>query len=174
MLPWPSNSLWQWVQTRDVILIYAEALHDARVIRIDSRHAPAAVTSWLGDSIGWWEGDSLVVETKHFPPTDHGRLSPYHAYLLSHEATVTERFKRTSANELQYDFTVADPVYYTQPWKGEAHFTRTTDRSYEYACHEGNYTLLSVLQAARNREHALQETSGASSNPTTSVTSPPK
>lgn len=146
MLAWPSNSLLQFVQTADAMVIYAEALHDARVIRVNGKHTPA-IHSWLGDSIGHWEADTFVVTTKYFHPYSHARLAPDYAFLISDQATVTERFTRVSADELFYEFTVDDPVYYTRPWRGESHFLRSADRIYEYACHEGNYSLPSILRA---------------------------
>jgi len=155
MLSWPSNTLRQVVQTGNAIVIYAEGLHDARIIRLDAKHVPEAITSWLGDSIGRWEGDTLVVETKYFHPHFHARLTPEYFFLISSQATVMERFTRVSADELFYEFTVDDPVYYTRPWRGETHFLRSTERIFEYACHEGNYSLPSILQAARQR--AAQE-----------------
>ena len=152
MLSWPSNTLRQVVQTGNAIVIYAEGLHDARIIRLDAKHVPEAITSWLGDSIGRWEGDTLVVETKYFHPHFHARLTPEYFFLISSQATVMERFTRVSADELFYEFTVDDPVYYTRPWRGESHFLRSTERIFEYACHEGNYSLPSILQAARQRD----------------------
>lgn len=149
LMPWPSNSLLQIVQTAEVVAIHAEAIHDARIIRLNAKHAPATITSWLGDSIGWWDGETLVVQTKHFHPDYPVRAAPTYGFLISSQAAVTERFTRLSKDELFYEFTVDDPTYYTQTWRGESHFLRTTDRIYEYACHEGNYSLPSMLEAAR-------------------------
>ena len=149
LMPWPSNSLVQIVQTAGIVAIHAEAIHDARIIRINAKHAPAAMTSWLGDSIGWWDGDAFVVQTKHFHPDYPVRSAPGYRFLISSQAVVTERFTRLSKDELLYEFTVDDPIYYTQTWRGESHFLRTTDPIFEYACHEGNYSLPSMLEAAR-------------------------
>ncbi|HKR37103.1 MAG TPA: hypothetical protein VJT10_19815, partial [Steroidobacteraceae bacterium] len=90
------SNLHQIVQTADVIVVFAEPMHDARVIRLNAQHAHPAITSWLGDSIGWWEGDTLVVETKSFTPSDWGRTSPLGDYLVSPRTIVTERFTRIS------------------------------------------------------------------------------
>jgi len=148
----PGTNLHQIVQTGATIVMAAEVMHDARVIRLNSRHAPASITSWLGDSIGWWEGDTLVVETKFFTTSDRGRRVGSFAYLISPQTVVIERFTRESENELNYVFTVEDPAYYTQPWTGETHFHRSNDRILEYACHEGNYSLTTILQAGRVRD----------------------
>jgi hypothetical protein len=142
----PATDLRQIVQTANAILIFSEELHEARVVRMNAKHAPAAVTSWLGDSIGWWEGDTLVIETTHFAPTSATRAGPASLFLVSPRTIVTERIKRVTADELSYTFTVDDPMYYTAQWRGETRFKRSTAQMIEYACHEGNYSLTYVLQ----------------------------
>ena len=109
------------VQTAQTIVFFSEWLHEARVIRMNARHSHPAVTSWLGDSIGWWEGDTLVVETKYFTPSDQARTSPLGIFLVSPTTTVIERFTRISRQELNYRFTVEDPKWYERPWTGETH-----------------------------------------------------
>ena len=153
----PGNNLHQILQTDVAVLFFSESMHDARVIRLNAQHGPAAVTSWLGDSIGWWEGNTLVVETTHFSPSDRGRRLTDLGFLTSPQTVVTERFTLDSANELNYVCTVSDPTYYKQPWKGETHFLRTSDRMLEYACHEGNYSMRFLLQTGR----ALDDASAA-------------
>jgi hypothetical protein len=150
----PASDLRQIVQTRDAILIASEELHEARVVRMNSKHQPAAVTSWLGDSIGWWEGETLVIETKHFATTSGARSGPASLFFVGPDTTVTERITRVSNDELSYRFTVEDPTYYTQPWQGETRFQRSSERILEYACHEGNYSLAYGLMAARAVELA--------------------
>lgn len=152
MLPFQSNALWRVVQTKDIVMIQAEAINDARVIRMNAKHAPATIASWLGDSIGWWEDDTLVVESKYFHSRYPGRFSPDHSFLISDQATVTEWFSRIADDEILYQFKVDDLVYYTAPWRGETHFLRTNDQVFEYACHEGNYSLPSILRAVRIKE----------------------
>ena len=152
MLSVAVSNLHQIVQTADAILLFAEPMHDARIIRLNAQHAPAAVTSWLGDSIGWWEGDTLVVETKFFTPSDPARTSPLGDYLVSPRTVVTERFTRISHEELNYRFTVEDPTWYVRPWTGETHFTASDEPMLEFACHEGNYSLRFILEAARTLE----------------------
>jgi hypothetical protein len=145
----PGTNLHQIVQTESAVVFVAEVMGFARIIRLNARHAPAAVTSWSGDAIGWWDGDTLVVQTKHFTPSDPGRVAAGIAFRISPHATVTERFTRVSDGELSYVFTVDDPIHYTRPWTGETHFMRTDDRLLEYSCHEANYSLGFILQAAR-------------------------
>ena len=145
----PGTNLRQIVQTSTALVIVTEVMHYLRVVRMNARHAPAAVTSWAGDSIGWWEGDTLVVETQSFTPSDSGRVTPGMQFLVSPSATVTERITRVSDDEISYVFTVDDSSHYTQPWTGETHLMRTSDRMLEYACHEANYSLRFILQGGR-------------------------
>ena len=105
----PGTNLHQIVQTKDAVVFLAEVMGFVRIIRLDARHAPAAVTSWTGDSIGWWEGDTLVVQTRSFSPSDIGRVAAGITFLVSPGATVTERITRVSDAELNYVFTVDDP-----------------------------------------------------------------
>jgi hypothetical protein len=148
----PGTNLHQIVQTADTVVFVSEWGNAARIIRLNSHHAPAAVTSWLGDSIGWWEGDTLVVESKNFSLTGTARMAAPNAFKVSARSTVIERFALVSNDELNYQFTVDDPESYTQPWKGETHFMRTRDQLLEYACHEDNRAIVSILQAARIRD----------------------
>ena len=145
----PAADLRQIVQTPNAIVISSEELHEARVIRMHAKHVPAAVVSWLGDSIGWWEGETLVIETKYFAQTSAARGGPGSLFFVGPDTTVTERITRVSAGELQYLFTVEDPTYYTQPWHGETRFGRSDEQMLEYACHEGNYSLRFALMSAR-------------------------
>ena len=154
----------QIVQTRDHVVIVTEVNHDARIIRLaDRQHPPAAIRPWLGDSVGWWEGDTLVVETTNFNP-GHGP-NPYFAFsvFLSPAARVTERFTRTSTSEIFYRFTVDDPAIYSRPWTAEVPLNAFPERTYEWACHEGNYGMAGVLAGARTMErHAAPATDSAS------------
>jgi hypothetical protein len=150
----PASDLRQFVQTPNAIVIASEELHEARVVRMNAQHGPPAVVSWEGDSIGWWEGETLVIETKYFAPTSAARGGPASLFFVGPHTTVTERITRLSRDELQYLFTVEDPTYYTQPWKGETRFGRSDERILEYACHEGNYSLPFALMSARALEPA--------------------
>jgi hypothetical protein len=160
MLPVMYNNLKRIVQTDDTVTIMAEMNHDARVVRLDSEHAPPEMRFWLGDSIGWWEGDTLVVETTNF--RDETGLGAG-----SRNMKVTERFSRIDADTLRYQFTVEDPTVWTQPWSGEYPWPATGDRVYEYACHEGNYAMGGILRGARLLEREAEE-AAKSGSPTDS------
>jgi len=139
------NNLHQIVQTSDHVMILTEMVHDARIIRLNAPHAPPNVRKWLGDSIGRWEGDTLVVETTNF--TDKTRFRG-----TTENLKVTERFTRVDANSLKYRFTIEDPKTWDKPWTGEYTWPITQDHLYEYACHEGNYAMGNILRGARLRE----------------------
>jgi hypothetical protein len=149
MQPNLDGNIYQIVQTTATTVIVSEFVHDARIIRMNATHSPAAVTSWLGDSVGWWENSTLVVETKYFAPNSGIRLNARYLFFVSPETIVIERFTRISEHELNYVFTVSDPTFYTRSWTGETHLLRSKERMYEDACHEGNYSLQNVLEAAR-------------------------
>lgn len=142
------NNNYQFVQTPDYIMIMVEMNQDARIIPINSQHRPVELQQWLGDSIGWWDGDTLVVETRHLHPQQAGSAQVN----LSDQGRVTERFTLYSDTQIFYEFEVEDPVYYTDIWRGEMSFNRSNDRIYEYACHEGNYGLPGILAGARREE----------------------
>jgi hypothetical protein len=139
------NNLHQIVQTPDTVLILTEMVHDARVVRMNAQHAPPTVRKWLGDSIGRWDGDTLVVETTNFTDKTRFRGS-------TPDLKVTERFTRIDARTLRYQFTVDDPGTWTRPWTAEYAWPATGDLLYEYACHEGNYALGNILRGARLKE----------------------
>jgi hypothetical protein len=130
-------------------------VHDARIIPIygsaeqaRASHKPAAIKPWLGDSVAWWEGDTLVAETRNVHPVQASRTSTP----LSPEGMVTERFTRISDGELLYQFRVDDPAHYTKSWSGEYAFKPAKGAIYEYACHEGNYSMPGILLGARLKE----------------------
>jgi hypothetical protein len=148
----PTLNLHQIVQTPASVLIQSEWNRDARVVRMNARHNPAAVTSWLGDSVGWWDGDTLVVETRHFSSASRERSTGGVYFLVSPATVVTERFTRTAADELRYEFTVTDPTWYTTTWKGHSLLRRSRETIFEFACHEGNYAVRFVLQGLRAKE----------------------
>lgn len=142
------NNHYRFVQTDDYLMIMVEMNQDARIIPIGGEHRPAELQQWLGDSIAWWEGDTLVVETVSLHPQQAGSGQVN----LSDEGKVIERFTRYSDDQILYEFEVDDPVYYTQVWRGEMSFNASDDRIYEYACHEGNYGLPGILMGARREE----------------------
>jgi hypothetical protein len=142
-----------FVQTEDKIAIVSEEAVALRVIHMDGYIRPDAIRSFEGHSVGHWEGDTLVVETTHYSDVNPARATIGRPMLISSAAKVTERFTRTSESELNYQYTVEDPTYYTEPWKGEFSFTRDdSGHIYEYACHEGNYSMVGALRGARAQE----------------------
>jgi hypothetical protein len=150
-------NLHQIVQTAGAFVFTSEFVNAVRIIRLSSRRLPAVVTTWLGDSIGRWEGDVLVVETGGFTPNDHLRIGFANSFLVSSRTVVTERFVRVAEDRIDYTFTVEDPTYYTQPWTGESHFMRRDEPILEYACHEANYSLIHILEGARERERQASQ-----------------
>ena len=138
------NNTYQIVQTPDAVMILTEMIHDVRIIPIGKTHGPSEIPKWGGDSVGWYEGDTLVVETVNAHP---GQRS-----YISRTGKVTERFSRWSDGQVLYRFTVEDPSLYTQSWSGEMALNVSTQPPYEYACHEGNYALPSILAGARQME----------------------
>lgn len=153
------NNNYTIVQTKDYVVIMTEMVHDARVIRLGAtKHVPAQVRPWFGDSIGHWEGDTLVVETTNIHPTQLAPTSGFGPYRgASEKLKVTERFTRTSATVLLYKFTMEDPSTFTAPYSGELPFNRIDEMIHEYACHEGNYALPGILAGAREEERAKAE-----------------
>ncbi|MEJ2087722.1 MAG: hypothetical protein P8Y69_04445 [Gammaproteobacteria bacterium] len=149
MLPVLYNNLKRIVQTPDHVMILVEMVHDARIVRLNSEHADPSVRRWLGDSIGWWEGDTLVVDTTNF--TDQPAL-----FGATRDLHVVERFSRIDDDTLLYSFTVEDPNTWTEPWGGEYPWPASDDRVYEYACHEGNYAMEGILRGARLLEAEAQ------------------
>jgi len=148
----PDGNFLQIVQTPDYVALHIEKYHDAHIVRMgDQRHAPAAVTSWMGDAVGRWEGETLVVDNTNFCETGTSRFG---RLKVSPAATVVERFTRLSANDLLYEFQVSDPTIYSQTWRAEMPFKASKGPIYEYSCHEGNYSLPNMLAAARLADKA--------------------
>jgi hypothetical protein len=143
------NNNYQIVQTTTHVFVLVEMIQHARIIRLNARPAPDSVVSLFGDSIGRWEGDTLVVETTGFHPLRARSANP--AYLSQH-GKVIERFSRVSRDQLLYEFTVEDPQFYSRPWRGEMSLNASRAPLYEYACHEGNYAMAGVLAGARAQE----------------------
>jgi hypothetical protein len=145
----------QIVQSSAGVAILSEDGGELRNIRMGGDFQPAAVRSLMGDSVGHWEDNVLVVETRNFstdyPNRTLGRDRPV---VLGPESRLIERFWRVSANELDYSFTVIDPTLYSAPWLAEYAMTRSSDIIHESACHEGNYAMAMILQGARDEEAA--------------------
>ena len=150
MLPGFYNHNYQIVQTREYVVILVEMIHDARIIPLDGRpHVNPAIRSWLGDSRGRWDGDTLVIETRNVNDKvfDRGVL-----FGVGSDLQLTERFKRTGANSIDYEFTVNAPSVFTRPWTVATPMARMDQPVYEYACHEGNYSVPNILKGARAQE----------------------
>ena len=142
MMPALYNNHKRIVQTEDTVMILTEMVHDARIVRLDAEHDPPTIKKWLGDSIGWWEGDTLVVETTNFVDRPAFRRG-------TGNMTVTERFRMESAGTLIYTFTVDDPTVWTATFTGEYAWPRSGNKVFEYACHEANYALQGIMRGAR-------------------------
>jgi hypothetical protein len=148
------NNNYNIVQTKDAVAINIEMVHDTRIVRIGDKHRTDDVRPWFGDSIGWWDKDTLVVETTNIPQAQ--------AYNGSWEKLkVTERFTRVGPNRLHYAFTVEDPTVWDTAWGGEYEFAPLNGRVQEYACHEGNYALEGILAGARQEEREAKSQANA-------------
>jgi hypothetical protein len=153
MLPYSYNSNYQIMHTRDAFVVHAEMIHDARIIRLDGRpHPPPEIRLWLGDSIGRWEGETLVVDTTNFNDSGGFYGDAGGNFGWDRNLHLTERFSLLDADTLLYRFEIDDPTAFTQPWKGELTMTRSPGPIYEYACHEGNYALPNMLRGYRATE----------------------
>jgi hypothetical protein len=125
-------------------------VHDARIIPLDNRpRLPSNIHQWMGDSRGHWEGNTLVVETANF--NDKARFRG-----ADENLRLVERFTRTDAETITYEFTVNDPTAFTAPWTAQIPMRRTEGPIFEYACHEGNYAMTDMLAGARAEEKAAK------------------
>ncbi len=149
------NGHYQIVQTRDHVAILVEMNHDVRIIRLtDHAPTPTAMQPWMGDSVGWYEGTTLVVQTSHFntPGAYVGSLGG--GFAFSQGGKLTERFTRKAKDLILYEFSVEDPAYFTKVWRAEMPMRAAKGPIYEYACHEGNYSLPNILRGARVEDAA--------------------
>jgi hypothetical protein len=162
MFPAGYNNAYQILQTQDYVVIFSEMIHEARVIPVNGRpHLPPGIREWNGDSVGHWEGDTLVVDTTNYngkgmiaTSAATGRVRGIHQSEALH---VVERFRRVDVNTIAYEVTIDDPNVYSAPWKVSVPLTRNAEyRIYEYACHEGNYAMEDILRAGRAKEKAAQ------------------
>jgi hypothetical protein len=138
-----------FVQTPDSFVIASEDMNPARIVDMAGRPHPPAIRTRSGDSNGRWDGDTLIIETDSFAAVDPSGLLFRDAAPISAGSRVIERLRLTSPDEIHYQFTIEDPALYTEPWLAELTITRTDDRFLEYACHEGNSAMPSILRAAR-------------------------
>jgi hypothetical protein len=135
-------------------MILAEMVHDARIVRMNQEHLPSDIRKWMGDSVGRWEGDTLVVDTANFKDSPALRQADRNLHVI-------ERFTRLDSGRLRYQFTVEDPTVWTASWSGEYVWPASSERVFEYACHEGNYALGNIMRGARMLEaDALGKSSG--------------
>ena len=140
------NNELQIVQGQRYVVMLHEINHSTRVIPTDGRpHLPQSVRQWQGDSVGHWEGDTLVVDTTNFSPLTAFRGSSEKLHLV-------ERFTRTADDTILYRFTVDDPTTWDKPWTAEIPLKQTSGPIYEWACHEGNSELPTILHGARVAE----------------------
>ncbi len=153
MLPVLYNNHYQILQTPTEVMIQVEMVHDTRVIRLGGTHKPDHVRQWMGDSVGRWEGDTLVVETTNFRRDQTFRGA-------TQNQKVVERFTRVAPDQILYRWEVTDPATFSGTVRGEEVFTRTKGPVYEYACHEGNYALPGILAGARAEEKRGREMEG--------------
>lgn len=143
------NNNIQLFQTEDHVVIFVEMIHEARIVPIDGRgHIPGTITQWNGDARGYWDGETLVVETRNF----NSKTQSFSGVGISSDKVLTERFTRSGENRVSYQYTVDDPQAFTVPVTVEIPMFRADGEMFEYACHEGNYGLVNVLQGARVEE----------------------
>jgi len=144
------NNNYQIVQTADSVVIDVEMIHDVRIVRLNAKHRADDVRPWMGDAIGRYDGDTLVVETTNIPEAQNFMGS-------WKKLKVTEYFTRISDTKILYRFQIEDPDFWEKPWGGEYTFQVLNGQLYEYACHEGNYALPGILGGARNLERKASE-----------------
>ncbi len=165
MLPLLYNNNYEIAQSKDTVAIVVEMVHDVRMIHIGGKHRSDGERPWMGDSIGWYEGPTLVVETTNFPEATALRGA-------WKQLKVTERFTRVGPNRVLYQFKAEDPTVWDRPWSGEYEFTPSKGRIFEYACHEGNYALEGILSGARAGEAAAAEKAKAAAANKTAAAAP--
>ena len=159
------NNNYQIVQAPDHVMILVEMVHDARIVptfasapEARRAHRPDAIKPWLGDSVGWYEGGTLVVETINIRPEQVVAS----AIPVSPSGKFTERFTRIADGEIFYEFSVDDPAIYSGPWRAELSFYATKEQVHEYACHEGNHAMAGILEGARQLEREKIAAAGMS------------
>ncbi len=146
MIPSGYNNNYQILQAPGYVVILVEMIHDVRIIPLDGRpHAPSNIRQWMGDSRGRWDGNTLVVTTTNFTDkTNYRGASP--------NLRLVERFTRTDADTINYEFTMDDPSAFSKSWTAAIPMTKTEGPIFEYACHEGNYGMTNLLSGARAEE----------------------
>ena len=145
MMPVGYNNNYQIIQTPDYVVILVEMIHDVRIIPLAGKHRPDVIRPWMGDSLGHYEGDTLVIETTNFRPDLAFRGAP-------ETMRLTERFRRISDTQLVYAFEINEPTIFEAPIRAEVAFNAMPGPVYEYACHEGNYSFPNQLMGHRIAE----------------------
>jgi len=145
MIPLLYNNNYQIVQNKEYVMILVEMVHDARIIRLDGKHQPATMDKWMGDSVGHYQGNTLVVETTNMRPEQSFQGA-------GTNIKIVEKFTRVADDKIKYEFTIDDPDSFTEKWGGEIAMNQSHKPLYEYACHEGNYALPGILAGARRQE----------------------
>ena len=158
LLPYTYNSNYQIIQTDEAFVIHSEMIHETRIIHLDGRpHLPRSLRFWTGDSIGHWVGDTLVVDTTNFNDAGGFYGDAGGNFGWDRNLHVIERFRLLDRDTLLYQFEMHNPTAFTQSWKGELTMTRSTGNIYEFACHEGNYSLSNILRGYRAIERKLPD-----------------
>jgi len=153
LLPEPYNNNYQIVQSPGYVTVLSEMNHDARMILTGGQpHLPGSVSEWHGDPRGHWEGDTLVVETTNVRFGKQSHFGVVYNGMTDENLKVTERFTRIAPDMILYRTTVDDPTVYTRPWTIELTLRKTPGPLFEYACHEGNYGMIGILEGARAEE----------------------
>jgi hypothetical protein len=150
MFPGGYNNNYQIVQVPGMVVLLSEMMHDVRVIPLDGRpHLAQNIRQWMGDSRGYWEGNRLVVDVTNFPDRDVTGFGVLYRHSETSRLHLIERFTRVNADMLDYEVTVDDPSTFTRKWTASIPMVKSQDRLYEYACHEGNYSLTNMLRGSR-------------------------
>ena len=162
MLPGNYNHNYNILQTPTHFVILAEMIHDTRIIPIDDRpHIGTSIEQWMGDSRGYWDGDTLVVETTNFTDKLYERRGSLLVWGTGRHMRVVERFTRTSDDTIDYEFTLSDPTTFERPFTASIPMTTLDGSMYEYACHEGNYAMANMLRGARDDDRAAEAAAGS-------------
>ncbi len=161
LMPSSYNNNLRIVQAAGYVVLFTEMIHDARIIPIDGNaHLPEGITQWSGDSRGYWDGDTLVIETTNFNnkvpsyqlPLDLAALDKSGPVGLGKNLHLTEKLTRTSDSRLVYEYTVDNPSAFTKPFTAVIPMKATEDQIFEFACHEGNHAVPGILRGARTQE----------------------
>ncbi|HTD44884.1 MAG TPA: hypothetical protein VK687_11915 [Bryobacteraceae bacterium] len=162
MFPGGYNNNYRILQVPGSVVLLTELMHEIRVIPLDGRpHMSENIRQWMGDSRGHWEGNTLVVDVTNFPDRDVTGFGVAYRYGETSNLHLIERFTRIDADTIDYQVTVDDPTTFTKPWTASIPMVKSDAPPYEYACHEGNYSMVNILKASREQD---KSTAGAAKN----------